>query len=138
MSTFGEFAEKLVEYSWEDDREKSVCRAAEPLIARMGPGKNYYSRKQFKSLVRYMLHGGAAAKASKDGLFRIGEIEIIRSEHMTDSRALTVARLAKVTGVPRQNLELWLSQAEGIPVEVRGKRKLYDIDSLRAHLSKCQ
>ncbi len=133
MSSFDAFRAQQAEHSWEDSENRAAANVAEPLIVKMGPGKNYYTRKQFNAIARYLLEPEVAEPAIERGWFKMGAIEILHSEYLREDRRVSSATLAKMTGTPERTLRRWFAGA-GLPCVVEGTEKLYDLDSLRGFL----
>jgi hypothetical protein len=137
VTGFDAFRAKQAENSWEDDEGTAAANVAEPLIVKMGPGRNYYTRKQFNAIARYLLEPEGADAAIGRGKFNMGHIEILFAPHLREDRRVSATSLAKITGTPKQTLVDWFALAK-LPCVVEGEshEKLYDIDDLRVMLSR--
>jgi DNA-binding transcriptional regulator YiaG len=130
VSSFDAFRAKQAGNSWEDSEGRTAERIAEPLIVKMGPGRNYYTRKQFNAIATYLLEPEESERAIERGKFKMGTIEILFTPHLREDRKVSAAALAKITKTPERTLQLWFSESK-LPCVVEGREKMYDIDSLR-------
>jgi hypothetical protein len=134
--TFGEA--RVMRYAKEDASAKAAARVAVPLVTALAPGRNYYGRKQFDALARFLLvDERPVAKAVHEGRFAIGRIEVVFVEQLGSGRLLSVNAIALASGVPQRTLARRVAKL-ALPFVLRGKQKLYDIDDLRAALAKAR
>jgi hypothetical protein len=135
LSVFSGSIANAARHSLEDyDREK-LDRRVEPLLFLIREGRNWFMPRQFSDLCLYLLNEQQVAYALDTGRFVIGGSEVIRTEHVDESRLVTLSALAKMSGVQQRTLWNRISKA-GIPFIRRGNKKLYNIDELRLFLER--
>jgi len=133
MSVYDNYRDKQAEHSWQDSEERVAARVAEPLISKVGPGRNYYTPKQFRAMAIYLLEREDAEPAISRGSFKMGAIEFVSSTELREDRKATMRGLSKIAGIPLETLSRMLAAA-GVPFEEKSGAKLYNIDDLRDYL----
>jgi aminoglycoside/choline kinase family phosphotransferase len=62
----------------EDEKERWICESAEPIVATLAEGENVLCKRDFQSVVRYLLRGEKSREAKRSGAFVLGKIKVKR------------------------------------------------------------
>lgn len=120
----------------EDRESQELAERAEPLLARLLPGRNFMNPGQFRDVVIYFLGEASKISAALDaGSFKPGMgYEVIRQPWSNQERLVTASDLARMSGVGRIRITRILNNLK-LTVQWDGRKKLYDIDELREVLN---
>ncbi len=140
MSDFDRAVRKLGAWDMQDNLRKTNEKA-ERMVAGMRPGNNYFTPDQYRAVIAYMYPYEEALrdKYLKDGKFspnsnNIKRIDVIKVPWLTEDRLVSLKDLSKLTGIPYKTLWAKVRKTK-VPKKLVNRKKLYNIDHLRAALS---
>lgn len=70
----------LSRHDRENFRERRICRAGEPVVAKLRPGVNELTPPDFRAAADYLLSGREHASAKRCGRFEVGGLVLVRRE----------------------------------------------------------
>jgi len=134
VSAFDRLMGRIQSHAQSDQRVAKANATVTPLVARLKPGRNFFTPDQFSEVVRYLLDPEAVHAAMRKGRVNVGAIEIVRVRWLRKDRLVSIADLAKLARVSYRTMARHLANAQ-LPCKRERGKKMYDLDMLREHLS---
>lgn len=125
------------------DRVRESVDKAEKFVLMLKPGKNYFTPDQYRAIIFYIwpidddkARDIALAKDEFSPPLSVGarRIVIVRVPWIREDRLVSLTDLSKLTGINRRTLDRKVSKLN-VPVQLRGGKKMFNIESLREHLA---
>lgn len=133
MSDFDRLMGKIQSYAQSDQRTAKANKKTAPMVAKLRPGKNFFTPDQYSQVVRFLLPADEVHNAMKKGRVSVGGIEVVRVRWLRNDRLVTIRELAKLARMPYRTMARHVANTN-LPCKREGTKKLYDLDMLREHL----